>query len=466
MPDKIDIKSRVIDLVTSDQWSEVAGAMRDQHPADLAEVVKSVPSEHRGQVFDLIARDLRAEVLASLEGDAEDEVLESLTNAELSDLVEHMSPDDAADILGELPADRSEEVLGLMEREESDEVRELLQYDEESAGGIMTTDFLALRNTLTVTEALDQIAASELDEPMYNAYVVDRRGVLLGVIGLWELLRTRDRTVTLQSISHGELMSTTTDTDQEEVAHTMAKYDLTALPVVDLSNRLVGRITVDDVVDVIEEEASEDIFRLAGSDDSELDYTSPLRAGKARLPWLLVTLGITFFGSLILKRFMLDLTEVLALSFFVPIVMAMCGSTGMQSSTLIIRSLALHNLEGVAPLKLLGREVITGLLLGVICGIIMAGWALFVVTHSPEHHSHYPPLFLAITAGSALVSAMTFAAVYGAFVPMLLNRLRVDPAVASGPFVTASNDIIALLIYYATTLGLIAFQGWHGGVHP
>ena len=316
----------------------------------------------------------------------------------------------------DLPEERSKEVLDLMEPEESDDVRELLQYDEESAGGIMTTDFLAFQNTLTVSEALDQIATSELDEPMYNAYVVDNKGILLGVIGLWELLRTGDRSMSLQSVSHGEVESTTTDTDQEEVARVMSKYDLTALPVVDTDNRLVGRITVDDAVDVIEEEASEDIFRLAGSDNAELNYSSPIQAGKARLPWLLVTLGITFFGSLILKRFILDLTEVLALSFFVPIVMAMCGSTGMQSSTLIIRSLALNTLTDSSTLKLLGREIITGLLLGIICGVIMALWAHFVVSHSPEHHSAYTPIFLAITAGAALISAMTFAAVYGAFV--------------------------------------------------
>ena len=466
MPEKADIKNRVLELIGDEQWPAVGELMLDQHPADLAEVVRSVPSESREQVFDLITQDLRSEVLTFLEGDVEDEVLESLTNAELSGLVEEMSPDDAADVIGDLPAKRSEEVLDLMEPQESVDVRELLQYDEESAGGIMTTDLLSFRDTLTVSEALDQIATSELDEPMYNAYVVNHTGVLLGAIGLWELLRTKDRSLTLQSVSEGDVVSTATDTDQEEVARTMAKYDLTALPVVDAADRLVGRITVDDVVDVIDDEASEDIFRLAGSDDAELNYSSPLQAGRARLPWLLVTLGITFFGSLILKRFMLDLTEVLVLSFFVPIVMAMCGSTGMQSSTLIIRSLALNNLEGVAPLKLLSREVITGLLLGLICGAIMAAWAHFVVSHSPDHHAHYPPLFLALAAGSALVSAMTFAAVYGAFVPMMLNRFRIDPAVASGPFVTASNDIIALLIYYGTTLGMIACYAWFYGAQP
>lgn len=452
------IKDSVLEQVAAERWEEVTLALADQHPADIAEIVRDVSSEERERVFALIDPEEKANVLSYLAGDAEEEVLGSLTNAEISHLVEEMRPDDAADVIGDLPEERSEKVLGLMEHEDSEEVRELLQYDEESAGGIMTPDLLAFKDHLTVGEALSQVAHFDQDEPIYNAYVVDEAGRLVGAIGLWELLRLRDRNTALRAVVDKDVTSATTDTDQEEVARKMAKYDLTSLPVVNDENHLVGRVTVDDVVDVIEEEASEDIFRLAGSDDAELSYSSPLQAGKARLPWLLITLLITFGGSLILKRFMLDLTEVLVLSFFVPIVMAMCGSTGMQSSTLIIRSLALNTLEGVSSWKLLGREIATGLFLGSICGLILGGWAFLVVVYSPDQHASYPPLFLAFTAGIALISAMTFAAVYGAFIPMLLDKVKVDPAVASGPFVTASNDIIALLIYYGTTIGMVGLH--------
>jgi len=456
MPDREARKARILALAEAEAWQELSVMLTDLHPADIAEVIREEPAEVGQRIFALMTdEEQQADVLSHLEGIAERSVIESLTNAKLSDLVEEMAPDDAADVLADLSEERSEEVLDLMETEESEEVRALLEYDEESAGGLMTPEFLSFKSTLTVGQALDAIVTMDQDEPIYNAYVVGLRGELVGVISLWDLLRMNDRSAPLMSVADQDLVSTTADTDQEEVARLMAKYDLTALPVVDAENRLVGRITFDDVQDVIEDEASEDIFRLAGSDDAELEYNSPLQAGRIRLPWLLVTLGITFFGSLILKKFMLNLTEVLALSFFVPIVMAMCGSTGMQSSTLIIRSLALNSLDGVSKPRILGREILTGAMLGIICGAIMAGWALLVISHSPEHRAMYPSIFLAITAGLALVSAMTFATVYGAFVPMLLNRFKVDPAVASGPFVTASNDIIALLIYYGTTLFMI-----------
>jgi magnesium transporter len=344
-----------------------------------------------------------------------------------------------------------------MEEEESEEVRELLQYNEETAGGIMTTDFVAVQARMTAGEAIEYIGSLELEEPLYFLYVVDAEGRLTGWIQLWELLKQGNRNLPLSDLAQTETITVHTDADQEEVARLAAKYDLSSLPVLDWKNKLVGRITIDDIMDVMEEEASEDIFRLAGSDDVELTFSSPWRASRTRLPWLVITMFITFLSSLILKRFF-NLSEVIALGLFVPIVLAMCGSTGMQSSTLIIRSLSLGRLEGISVPRLVGRELVTGLIMGLVCGVLLWIWAQVVLAFSPEYTTRFSALFLAVTAGTALISAMIFAAAYGALIPILLNKAGLDPAVSSGPFVTATNDIIGLLIYYGVTLLLVGMH--------
>ena len=239
----------------------------------------------------------------------------------------------------------------------------------------------------------------------------------------------------------------------EEVAKLIAKYDISAIPVVDEQGRLVGRITVDDVMDVMEEEASEDIVRLAGSDEAELTNESPLVALKARLPWLLITLVTSFVTSLILKAFMHDLSEILILTIFVPIVMAMGGSTGIQSSTLAVRGLALGTIDHRRIWHLFRKEMATGAMMGILCGAIIGAWVHYALRHDAT--VSVPAVYLSATVAVALFSAMTFAELYGAFVPVMLNRVKIDPAVASGPFVTASNDIAALLIYYVITVLLI-----------
>jgi len=443
-------------LAEQKEWEEAAQTLMGQHPADVAAALVPLPRESRARIFRHLDEDQKPDVVAELGTEIAAEILESFSNDEVSDIVEEMAPDDAADVLADLSGDRSEEVLRLMEADESTEVRDLLRYDAETAGGIMTPDVLAFTGDLPVARAIEQISDFESDEPVYNLYTVDGAGRLTGVIALWDLLRMKDRSRPIGEVARTDVVSASTGMDQEEVARLMSKYDLPSLPVVDRNRKLVGRVTVDDVMDVVQEEASQDIFRLAGSHETELRSASTLDALRSRLPWLVVTLLITSVSSLILKRFMLSLSEVIALSFFVPIVMAMCGSTGMQSSTLVIRSIALQGFEAAGTGRLLLKEVRAGALMGAFCGLLMAAWVRFVVSLVPEQASAYPPLFLGLTAGSALLLAMTFAAMYGAFVPVVLHRCKVDPAVASGPFVTASNDIIALMIYYLVTMGAVS----------
>lgn len=447
------IKEQVHFCIRSELWDRLPNLLKQLHPADIADILRHAPEEAQTRIFDRLDDQTKADTLAELDDSTEADILEDLSPEEISDIVEEMAPDDAADLLGDLEAKRSEAVLGLMEQEDSDDVRELLRYDEETAGGIMTTDFVALPRTKTAREALDHIGALELEEPIFFAYVTDEMGRLVGYVQIWQMLKAANQNRTLDDLAERDPISARTSTDREEVARIMSKYDLNALAVLDDKDRLVGRITIDDMVDIIEEEASEDIFKLAGSDDAELEGDSPLSSCRARLPWLLVTLAAGFISSLILKRF-IDNAHIAVLSSFVPIIMAMGGNTGIQSSTLIIRGLAIGSFDERRLSRLLGRELLTGMLMGIICGGVIGLWAHLIVGGGHV----MPAAYLAFTVGLALFCAMMFAAAFGAFVPLLLNRFNIDPAVSSGPFVTASNDVMALLIYYGITFLLIGLR--------
>jgi magnesium transporter len=449
------IKERINFCISGELWEQIPKFFEGLHPADIAEVINHAPQAVQNKLFDCIVDEIKPDVLAELTDETEADILEELTDEQISDIVEDMAPDDAADVLGELEKERYEEILELMEDQDSEGVRELLQYAEDSAGGIMTTDFIAVRATMTAQEAIDYIGSLELDEPVYNAYVVDEEGKLTGWIQLWELLKTTNRNHSLNELAKRDAISVHTDTDQEEVARLASKYDLNSLPVLDFRDRLVGRVTVDDILDVMEEEASEDIFKLAGSSDSELEDSSALHACKARLPWLLITLVTGFVSSLILRNFNthLEVSHIIVLSSFVPVIMAMGGNTGIQSSTLIIRGISLGLSHRKKLRNILSHEIAAGAGMGLICGIAISIYATVIMG---QESAAIAPAYLGLTVGLALFSAMTFAAVFGALVPVLLNRMKIDPAVASGPFVTSSNDIVALLIYYGITLLMIS----------
>jgi magnesium transporter len=440
-------------LIDKQKWKQVAQLLSEMHTADIAEIINTSPSSIHKTLFNILPQDAKPDVLAELEDIAENDIIESLTDDELSDIVEDMSPDDAADIIGELTDERSEEVLSLMEAEESEDVRKLLKYKDDTAGGIMTTDVVAMHENQTVQEAINEIAYIDEEEPFFNAYIIDKNQKLIGFMNLWELVRTKNRTQKLINIAHTDILSVDVDTDQEEVARLFSKYDLKALPVVDSENVLVGRITSDDVIDVMEEEASEDIFKLAGSHDDEIESVSPFTSCKLRLPWLFLTLVGGFFTSYILNKFNILVSgQAIALVAFVPIILGMGGNTGLQSSTLVVRSIALGRFKNKNILKHIEKEILTGIMMGVICGICIAGWAFFIIGHTP---ATIPTYKLAAVVGLALCSAMTFATLFGSIVPILLDKINVDPAIASGPFISSANDISALLIYFGVTTSLI-----------
>lgn len=449
-----NFEERALDLIEQEAWDDVAVAISAWHPADIADLIKQSDEETHHKLFDLVREEIKPDVLSELEREAETDLVESMTNTELSDIVEDMAPDDAADVLGDLDEDRTETILGLMEREESQEVRKLLEYEADSAGGIMTTDVVVMQTRQTVAEALEAIAYLDISERFHYANIIDHNNRLVGFIDVWELLRARNRRRKLSELVNRDFKAAVVTMDQEEVAHLMSRYDLSVIPVVDEDGVLVGRITADDVIDVIEEEASEDIFKMAGSDDAELEDRSVIRSCLVRLPWLMMTLLGSVVTSLILRQFHDYLAGLIVFAAFVPAVLAMGGNTGIQSSTLVVRSLALGTVRHGRILSILRREIITGGLMGLVCGIVIGFVARFLVGQSGD--LPFAPAHVGTVVGVALFSAMTFAAVFGALVPLLLDRCHIDPAMASGPFITITNDISALLIYFGVTIATLS----------
>ncbi len=450
-----DDTDKIEDLIRHEEWTQLKPLLLTLHPADIADIIDNAPSSSRESLFSILDDDIKPDVLAELHDASGSDVAEALTDSELSDIVSDMAPDDAADVLGDLPEKRSEHVLDLMEDEESEDVRKLLEYDEKTAGGIMTTDVVAMHENQTVAEAIETIAYLDTEENFQYANIIDHNNKMIGYVNIWELLREKDRKKPLTTMIHHNFCYATDDMDQEDVAQLAQQYNLNVIPVLDSNGVLLGRVTTDDIIDVIEEEASEDILLLAGSDNEELEDISIIKSSSIRLPWLFITLIGGFITSIILRVFHAHLADMLILAAFVPVVLAMGGNTGIQASTLAVRSIALGVSHERNIGKLLLREITTGAIMGIICGLIIGGWVMTVIITGGQHNLTIAPVFLAFTVGIALFLAMTFAAVFGAFVPILLNKLDIDPAVASGPFISILNDISALLIYFGVTIILI-----------
>ena len=446
----------ILDLAARREWDSVRHALIELHPADIADILDRAPHDARLRMFAMLSDDVKPDVLAALESVAETDVLEALSSSEISDIVEDMAPDDAADVLADLPDEQSAEVLLLMDEEESSDVRKLLEYEEDTAGGIMTTDVVSMSESQTVQEALDAIAYLDTHESFYQANLVDHEQRLVGYVDIWDLLRERNKQRSLGELAHRDFIAVDVGMDQEDVARLLIKYDLHVIPVIDGDGRLQGRITSDDVSDVVAEEASEDIFRLAGSDDAELEHPSTWKSCAIRLPWLMITLCGGFITSLILKQYLAHLpSSMLMLTTFVPIVLAMGGSAGIQSSTLVVRRIALGHIDRRTATRVMLREIATGALMGLISGVLIGIWAHLI----SDTDTAALGLQFATIVGLALFAGMTFAAVFGAVVPVALHSMRIDPAVASGPFITSANDVAASLIYFGITILLVRFTG-------
>lgn len=415
--------------------SKMLGRM---HPADIAKAVNhlSSPKEKR-EVFELVrGENKRGQVLSELDGESIQEVLADLLHSDVAWLLKDLGPDDVAYILGFLPEDRGKEILALMKAEDSTEVEGILKYAKDTAGGIMTTEFFSLSEDATAQEAIRRLQQATDAEMVFYIYVTDKDDHLVGVLSLRQLLTVPPATP-LKNIMTRDVMSVAVDMDQEEVARQVARYNLLAIPVVEKDGTLAGIITVDDVVDVIREEATEDMLKMAGAIEEEpASKSSSLGSAKLRLPWLFTNLVGSLLSGAILWYFRYTIQEVVAIVSFIPVIAAMGGNVGLQSSTLIIRGLATGLVELTDVWTVFFREVKIGLLMGLACGLMLTvvGWGL-------------GQGFLGVVVGASLVIAFFVSTSMATIMPIVLKRMGVDPAVAAGPFVTTANDITGITIY-------------------
>ena len=417
------------------------------HAADLSVVFRFLSLHDQHKLFAMIEDIQQKGVLFSeLDEGAFLGLSDTIDMDELVEILENMPADDVADLIGRLPEERSKSILEKMKREGSEEVEDLLRYGDDTAGGIMVPDFIALREDTTAKEAIASLQKEYLDVEMpFYLYVVDEYGNLVGVSSLRQLVVVHPETV-LKDFMSTDVFSVQTSMDQEEVAKIVALYNILAVPVVDETNKLVGIVTVDDVIDIFREEATEDILKMAGVGGEEFVETqSILRSTRIRLPWLFASCIGGIIAFFIIGHFEGSLKKLAYLAAFIPVIMGMGGNIGTQTSTIVVRGLATGRLNIRDTWSVILKELAVGLILGVIYGSLIGTVAQF----------RFSAQMVAIAVGLAVISSMSIAALVGSLVPMLFARINIDPAVATGPFVTTSIDIIAVFLYFEIATILI-----------
>lgn len=413
------------------------------HPADIAEIFDELDIEEARFVYLHLDPENGADLLIELEEDVRERFLSFLTSAEIASVfIDNMDSDDAADVIAELPEAKQDEVLAhIRDVEQAGDIVDLLSYDEDTAGGLMATELIAVQDDWTVNTCLDEIRkqAEEVDE-IFFVYVVDASGVLKGTLPLKKILLANVKTQ-VKDIYDTSVISVKTDTDSEEVASIMEKYDLVAMPVVDSIGRLKGRITIDDVVDVIKEEAEKDYQMISGISGDVEASDSIFQLTKARIPWLFIGLVGGVFGALVIGGFEEEIKLFPEVAFFITLITAMGGNVGIQSSSIIVQGLANKSLGLESTSRKLLKEISIALLNGIILASLLFVYNILV------HQS----MALTISVSLALITVIVFAALFGTFVPLTLHRFKIDPAVATGPFITTINDVIGLFIYFLIT---------------
>ncbi|MBS3807619.1 MAG: magnesium transporter [Bacteroidales bacterium] len=413
--------------------------IEDLHPADIAEIYDELNIEEARFLHIMLSGEKAADVLIELEQDDRERFLEVLPGDVIArQFIDKLDSDDAADVLGELSEEKREEVLTYVENlEQAGAIVDLLNYDENSAGGLMAKELISVNENWNITTCLKEMRrqAADINE-IYYVYVVDDDDKLKGTLSLKKLLLTPS-TARIRDIMNQDVISVKTETPSEEVANIMDKYDLVALPVIDPLNRLVGRITIDDVVDVIREEAGRDYQLVSGITEHVEASDNAFQLTRARIPWLFIGLLGGILGAVVIGLYEEDLGIYPEMAFFIPLIAAMGGNVGVQSSSIIVQSLAYRSLGVESIGKKLLKELSVASINGLILSAIIFTYNLFF-TES---------FALTLTVSTALFGVIIFASIFGTFVPLLLERFKIDPALATGPFITTVNDIMGLFIY-------------------
>ena len=437
----LDLES-IKELLENKQYTSLRQALTELNDADVAVILENLDEEDRLKIFRILPKSMAADVFSYLELENQQMIITSLAEKEAAGIINNLMADDATDLLEEMPANIVKKLLANATPEVRRDINHLLQYPEDSAGSIMTVEFLDLKEHLTVQEAIERIRKQGVDSETINiCYVLDQSRMLIGTVALRYLLLSEPDAI-IGEIMHENVISVNTLMDQEEVARQFQKYDFTAMPVVDNENRLVGIITVDDIVDILQEEATEDIEKMAAITPSDKPY---LRTGiwetwKNRIPWLLLLmLSATFTGSII-ASFETALSSCVILTAYMPMLMGAGGNAGSQSSVAIIRSLSLNEVRFKDWLRVLWKE--SGV--AVLCGITLA-----VANFAKLMIFDHVTLAVALVVSVSLALTVLIAKIVGCMLPMLAKKIGFDPAVMASPFITTIVDALSLLIYFA-----------------
>ncbi|BCM92444.1 magnesium transporter MgtE [Abditibacteriota bacterium] len=423
--------------------------LRGVRPEDIAEAAIELSNPEVLAIFNGLDNEHAAELLGLLEDEATGYILENAPAIRITDMLDRLPMDDAADVLDEASPEKAEELLTSLQKtapDDAEEIRDLLSYPEHSAGRLMTDAFMRLRPDMSVNEAFAAVRDSDEEvETLSDLFVVetlsDGRDMLTGVISLRELVRAgarrKDPNVKIRDFMTTDVISVSVDTDQQECARLIAKYDFTTLPVLDRNHELVGIVTFDDIIDVLVEEFDEDLMRFVGSDADVMDKRTPVQIARLRLPWLMGTMVLELIAGLFISRFDYVLTQVVLLASFMPVISALSGNVGLQAAAIVVRGLDTGHVSLETWGRSLGREVASALIMALVSGTVLGsiGWLW-------SHH-----VLFGVVVGIALTCSMLTASVMGTLIPMLSRRLGFDPATTAGPFETAFQDVIGYTVF-------------------
>lgn len=426
-------------VVSSNDVNKVMKLIEGLHPVDIAEILDEQSIEEAKAFYSLLPDQLGADSLIELDEDVRERFLKEISSEDIAEkIIENLDSDDAADLIGELSDEKQDEVISHIEDiEHASDIIDLLHYDEDTAGGLMAKELVKVKIEWDVSTCIKEIRAqSEEVEKMYTVYVVDDNNILQGRISLKKLLLAPD-SKKVKEIYNDEVVLVKVDAEGEEVAKVMDKYDLVVIPVIDEIGRLLGRITIDDVVDFMREEADKDYQMASGISENVESSDSAWILTRARLPWLLIGLFGGILGAQVIEAYEGQIKIHPEMAFFIPLIAAMAGNVGVQSSAIVVQGLANNSLglDGIG--KKLFKELLVGLINGIVLGALIFAYNYFFASD----------LTLSIIVSTALVSVIVFAAIFGTLVPLVLDKYKIDPALATGPFITTVNDVFGLFLY-------------------
>ena len=451
--DSRDLLRDVISLLENNKLLDLRELLEEYHIIDIFDVMEHLDEDKKIKLFEVLPIDMSASILEESGPEFFRSILSNIDQEHGKNILEQMSLDDLTDILSEIEEDERHRIMNLLSKEDADDVKELLVYDEDSAGGIMTTGYIEINKNMTAKEAIDHMRENALDaETIYYIYVVDNDEKLVGVLSLRELITARD-SVIVEDLMSENIISIDVDEDREEAVRLVSKYDLIAIPVIDKEGILKGIITVDDIIDVMEEEASEDLYKLAGSSEHERDVAENVNATtlqqvtssvRARMPWLIIILIMGLLSTIILTKlpFVGIDSNYVKILLFLPVILCLGGSIGMQSSSITIMTIS--SKDSVSTNNTV-KEILVGLITGIVCGLI-GGLGTYIIINN---------LNISLLVSISILINMIFGATIGAIVPSLLKKLDIDTSIVSAPLVSVILDFIGICIFFLITTAFL-----------